>query len=201
MNEIGPGLWHWTARHPHIGSEVSSYYLLSERVLIDPLIPPEGIEWFDQNGAPEHVLLTNRHHDRDSWRLHEAFGCTVHCVRNGLYELDGRGPVEAFDFGDELPGGVVVHEVDAICPDETALHITGHGALACADGVVRFRVGDELAFVPDSLMDEPEDTKRGLREAYERLLDLDFDLLLLAHGQPVVGGGREALRKFVADAV
>jgi hypothetical protein len=201
MNEIGPGLWHWTARHPHIGSEVSSYYLLSERVLIDPLIPPEGIEWFDQNGAPEHVLLTNRHHDRDSWRLHEAFGCMVHCVRNGLYELDGRGPVEAFDFGDELPGGVVVHEVDAICPDETALHITGHGALACADGVVRFRAGDELAFVPDSLMDEPEDTKRGLREAYERLLDLDFDLLLLAHGQPVVGGGREALRKFVADAV
>jgi hypothetical protein len=200
MNEIGPGLWHWTARHPHIGSEVSSYYLLSERVLIDPLIPPEGIEWFDQNGAPEHVLLTNRHHDRDSWRLHEAFGCTVHCVRNGLYELDGRGPVEAFDFGDELPGGVVVHEVDAICPDETALHITGHGALACADGVVRFRAGDELAFVPDSLMDEPEDTKRGLREAYERLLDLDFDLLLLAHGQPVVGGGRDALRKFVADA-
>jgi hypothetical protein len=73
--------------------------------------------------------------------------------------------------------------------------------LACADGVVRFRAGDELAFVPDSLMDEPEDTKRGLREAYERLLDLDFDLLLLAHGQPVVGGGREALRKFVADAV
>jgi hypothetical protein len=200
MNEIGPGLWHWTARHPHIGSEVSSYYLLSERVLIDPLIPPEGIEWFDQNGAPEHVLLTNRHHDRDSWRLHEAFGCTVHCVRNGLYELDGRGPVEAFDFGDELPGGVVVHEVDAICPDETALHITGHGALACADGVVRFRAGDELAFVPDSLMDEPEDTKRGLREAYERLLDLDFELLLLAHGQPVVGGGRDALRKFVAAA-
>jgi hypothetical protein len=200
MNEIAPGLWHWRARHHHIGSEVSSYYLADERVLIDPMIPPEGIEWFDQNGAPEHVLLTNRHHDRDSWRLHEAFGCTVHCVRNGLYELDGRGPVEAFDFGDQLPGRVVVHEVDAICPDETALHITGHGALACADGVVRSRAGGELAFVPDSLMDEPEDTKRGLREAYERLLDLDFDLLLLAHGQPVVGGGREALRKFVADA-
>jgi hypothetical protein len=200
MNEIAPGLWHWTARHEHISSEVSSYYLLSERVLIDPMIPAEGVEWFEKNGAPEHVLLTNRHHDRHSWRLREAFGCTVHCVRNGLYELEGRGPVEPFDFGDELPGGVVVHEVDAICPDETALHITGHGALACADGVIRSSDGDELAFVPDWLMDEPEDTKRGLREAYERLLELDFDVLLLAHGQPVVSDGKQALRKFVADA-
>jgi hypothetical protein len=200
MNEIAPGLWHWTARHEHISSEVSSYYLLSERVLIDPMIPAEGIEWFEDNGAPEHVLLTNRHHDRHSWRLREAFGCSVHCVRDGLYELEGRGPVEPFDFGDELPGGVVVHEVDAICPDETALHITGHAALACADGVIRSGAGGELAFVPDWLMDEPEDTKRGLREAYERLLELDFDVLLLAHGQPVVSDGKQALRKFAADA-
>jgi|SRR5690242_14466972 hypothetical protein len=200
MNEIAPGLWHWTVRHDHIRSEVSSYYLLSERVLIDPMVPAEGIEWFQENGTPEHVLLTNRHHDRHSWRLREAFGCSVHCIRNGLHELDGRGPVEPFDFGDELPGGVIVHEVDAISPDETALHIKGHGALACADGVIRSGDRGELAFVPDSLMDDPEDTKRGLRQAYERLLDLDFDVLLLAHGQPVVRDGKEALRKFVADA-
>ena len=199
MNEIAPGLWHWTAQHRHISWEVSSYYLLSERVLIDPMLPPEGLEWFEQNGAPEHVLLTNRHHDRDSWRLREAFGCSVHCVRNGLYELAGRGPVEPFDFGDELPGGVVVHEVDAISPDETALHVTGHGALACADGVIRSGGTGELGFVPDSLMDDPQNTKRGLRQAYEGLLDLDFDILLLAHGRPVVTGGKETLRKFVAD--
>ncbi|HEX4672473.1 MAG TPA: MBL fold metallo-hydrolase [Solirubrobacteraceae bacterium] len=200
MNEIAPGLWHWTARHDHIGSKVSSYYLLSEGVLIDPMIPAEGIEWFEENGTPEHVLLTNRHHDRHSWRLRDAFGCSVHCIRNGVHELDGRGPVEPFDFGDELPGGVVVHEVDAIAPDETALHITGHGALACGDGVVGGASSGELRFVSDSLMDAPEDTKRGLRQAYQRLLDLDFDVLLLAHGQPVVTGGKEALRKFVADA-
>ena len=200
MNEIAPGLWHWTAEHRHISWEVSSYYLLSERVLIDPMLPAEGLEWFEQNGAPEHVLLSNRHHDRDSWRLRDAFGCEVHCIRNGLYELEGRGPVEPFDFGDELPGGVVVHEVDAICPDETALYIAGHRALACADGVIRSSAGGGLEFVPDSLMDEPEDTKRGLRQAYERLLGLDFDALLLAHGRPMPTGGKAALRKFVADA-
>jgi hypothetical protein len=200
MIEIASGLWHWTARRESIGAEVSSYYLESERVLIDPMIPPEGLEWFEQHGAPEHAVLTNRHHDRDAWRLNESFGTTVHCIRNGLYELEGRGPVEAFGFGDELPGDISVHEVDAICPDETALHIPRHRALACADGVVRWGDGDELGFVPDFLMDEPEQTKHGLCDAYRRLLDLDFDLLLLAHGDPVVGGARDALRAFVDGA-
>jgi hypothetical protein len=200
MVEIAPGLWHWTARRESIGADVSSYYLERERVQIDPMIPPEGLEWFERHDAPEHAILTNRHHDRDSWRLHEAFGSTVHCIRNGVDELEGRGPVEAFDFGDELPGRIYVYEVGAICPDETALHIPRHRALACADGVVRWGSGEELQFVPDFLMDEPEQTKRRLRDAYRGLLELDFDLLLLAHGGPVIGDAQDALRAFVDGA-
>jgi glyoxylase-like metal-dependent hydrolase (beta-lactamase superfamily II) len=195
MREIGPGLWHWTARHEHIGIDVSSYYLEADRVAIDPMLPDEGLEWFEARGAPEHVLLTNRHHDRHSWDLRDAFGSAVHCVRNGVYELEGRGPVESFEFGDELPGAARVYEVDAICPDETALHIPAHDALACADGVVHYE--GSLTFVPDRFMDEPQETKRRLREAYGRLLDLDFELLLLAHGAPLVGGAKQTLREFV----
>jgi glyoxylase-like metal-dependent hydrolase (beta-lactamase superfamily II) len=199
VREISPGIWHWTARHDHIGMEVSSYYLAAERVVLDPMIPSDGIEWFEQHGPPEHVLLTNRHHDRQAWKLNERYGSTVHCVRNGLYELEGRGPAEPFDFGDELPGGAVAYEVDAICPDETALHLPAHGALACADGVIHYR--GELAFVPEQYMDDPEGTKRGLREAYARLLGLDFDTLLVAHGSPLVGGAKQALAQFAgADA-
>ncbi|MHB1567693.1 MAG: hypothetical protein ACYCXW_02550 [Solirubrobacteraceae bacterium] len=198
MHELAPGLWHWTARHPHHGHEVSSYYLLAERVAIDPLLPAEGIAWFEQHEAPvEHVLMTNRHHDRDAWKLHEAFGCEVHCVVNGVHELTGRGPVIPFAFGDELPGGITAHEVGAICPDEGALYIPAHRALAVADGVVRWPGVEGLTFVPDSLMDDPVETKAALRDAYRRLLDLDFDLLLLAHGEPVTSGGKQALASFV----
>jgi hypothetical protein len=177
--------------------EVSSYYLPRERVLIDPMIPAQGLAWFEEHGTPEHVLLTNRHHDRNAWRLRKVFGCTVHCVSSGAHELEGRGPVAAFEFGDELPGGIVAHEVDAICPDETALHLPAHRALACADGVVRWPPEDELAFVPDPLMDDPERTKAGLRDAYRRLLGLDFDHLLLAHGDPILGDGKESLCAFI----
>ena len=45
-------------------------------------------------------------------------------------------------------------------------------------------------------MDNPEETKAALRDAYRRLLDLDFDHLLLAHGDPVVTSGKQALRTF-----
>jgi hypothetical protein len=195
MQELLPGLWHWTARHEHIGSEVSSYYLAGERVVLDPMLPPGGMRWFEEVGAPEHVVLSNRHHDRHAWQLRDAFGVEVHCIANGCHEIADRGPVTPFEFGDTLPGGITVHEVGAICPDETALHLAAYRALACADGVVGWPGHDGLTFVPDSLMDDPETTKRLLRDAYRRLLELDFDLLLLAHGQPR-GDGHRALQAF-----
>ena len=46
-------------------------------------------------------------------------------------------------------------------------------------------------------MDDPERTRAGLREAYRRLLDLDFDRLLLAHGDPIVHGAKDELAAFV----
>ena len=46
-------------------------------------------------------------------------------------------------------------------------------------------------------MDDPEETKAGLRAAFTTLLELDFDRLLLAHGQPILAGGKQALAAFV----
>jgi hypothetical protein len=199
MQEIVEGLWHWTAERERIHADVSSYYLLAERVLLDPMLPPGRTSWFTEQGSePEHIVLTNRHHDRDAWRLREAFGCEVHCIANGCHELAGRGPVTPFEFGDELPGGIIACEIGAICPDETALHIPRYESLACADGIVRWPGVDGLTFVPDRLMDDPEDTKRALRDAYRALLELEFDRLLLAHGAPVASGAKRALRTFVA---
>ena len=63
--------------------------------------------------------------------------------------------------------------------------------------MVRWGAGEQLTFVPDWLMDDPEQTKQQLRDAYRRLLELEFDLLLLAHGDPVVGDAHEALASFV----
>ena len=195
MQEIAPGIWHWKAPHPRIRMEVSSYFLPGQGVLLDPLVPDAELDRLEELGPPRDILLTNRHHWRDCQKLADRFGLTVRAPRTGMHEFADDDPVEPYDFGETLAGGAVtVHEVGSICPDEAALHIPAVSALAVADGVVSY---DGLRFVPDNLMDDPEDTKAGLREAYGRLAsELEFDNLLVAHGEPLVGGAREQLREF-----
>lgn len=198
MEEIAAGIWHWTARHPRIGVDVSSYFLAGPGVLLDPMAPDDVVDRLKQLGPPGEIVLTNRHHWRDCQKLVQRFGIPARAPRVGMHEFESGQPVEPYDFGDELAGGAVrMHEVGAICPDESALHAPEARALALADGAIRYT--DELHFVPDNLMDEPEQTKAALRAAYARLAEeLDFEHLLLAHGSPIVGAGREALRRFAA---
>ena len=116
-----------------------------------------------------------------------------------MHEFECGPKVEGFAFGEELAPGITAHQLGAICPDDTAPHIrTGGGALAFADGLTRPR-GGGLAFVPGFLMgDDPSAVRAGLHETLRGLLDLDFDSLLFAHGEPLIGGGKVALREFVA---
>jgi hypothetical protein len=200
MQEILAGVYHWTAVHPKIHAEVSSYWLDEHGVLIDPLIPPDGgVDWFAQREVePSAIVLSNRHHYRQSGELAQAFGCPVYCNRAGLHEFTHGEQVKGFEIGEELPGGIVAYELDAICADDTALYIPAKRAVSIADGVVRGgphgRAGP-LGFVPDSLMDDPPATKRALLAACTRLLSgLDFEHLLLAHGGPLIGDGRAQLQ-------
>jgi len=203
MREILPGVFHWEAAHPRIHARVSSYWLEDGGVAIDPLLPEaEGIDWFAGRGTrPQAVLLSNRHHHRHAGSLQQAFDCPVYCNREGLHEFTHGESVTAFDPGDELPGGVRAERVGAICPDETALYLPARRAVVIADAAVRGgldRSIGELGFVPDSLMDDPPATKRALLDALARLLaELDFEHLLLTHGTPLVGDGRELLQDLV----
>jgi glyoxylase-like metal-dependent hydrolase (beta-lactamase superfamily II) len=202
VNEILPGVVHWRARHPNLHSEVDSWWLAGSGVLIDALVPPDvGLEWFaSQDVSPSAIVLSNRHHYRGAAEFRERFGCSVHVPRAGLHEFGAdRQPVDAYDPGDELPGGLVVHEIGSLCPDDMALHLPAAQAVFFADGVVVWRGGD-VGFVPDSLMDDPERTKRGLVASLRRLLDdvPDFRHVLMAHGGPVLDEGRAKLEALVA---
>lgn len=199
MHEIIPGVWHWTTLHERWEIEISSYLLAAERVLIDPCIPDEGIDALAAMCEPAAILLTNRHHYRHSGQLAERFGCRVRCNEAGLHEFTEGEPVDGFAPGETLPGDVIAMQVGAICPDETALYSPRHRAIAMADGLVRMPIEGPLGFVPEALMDDPAATKRGLIEAFRRLLDLEFDHLLLAHGGPIVGTGRDELARFVVE--
>ena len=198
MNELFPGLLHWTAMHPGIETEVSSHYYEPGAVLFDPLEPEGGLGFLDGRTRPERIVLTCRHHLRDTADLSERFEATVHCNELGLHEFERSGlHVKGFRPGDTVAPGVQALQMGSLAPDDTAmvLDVPG-GALLFADALLHY--GDEVAFVPDSLMgDDPDADKRGMLDSMDALLERDFDTLLFAHGDPIVGGGHEVLRRFV----
>jgi hypothetical protein len=202
MQEILPGIFHWTRAHPKIKIHVSSYYLEPERVLIDPLIPDEGIEWFADR-PPENIYLSIRHHYRQCTEFAERYGCETWCVEQGMHEFTHGEIVRAFGFGDTLPGNVRAIEIGSICPDEGTLYIEREGGcVVLADGCVKLDDGP-LQFVPDSLLgDDPEAVKAGLRTAYLRLLEgYSFQHVLLSHGGPLIGDGRDRLAEFARASI
>jgi hypothetical protein len=194
IEEILPGVHHWTQVHPRIQARVHSHLVEPSGTVIDPLVPDEGIDWFDGRGV-RRVVLSNRHHLRQAELFADRFDCSILCHESGLREFE-RGPlVEGFPFEAHLADDVTALEMDAICSDDTALHIdAGDGALLFADAIVN---RDGLGFVSDSLIgDDPADVKRRVRERAATLCGRAFDHLLFAHSKPLIGGGKRALRRF-----
>lgn len=194
MDEVIPGVWHWTAVHPRIETEVSSHFVAGSGTAIDPLLPEEGIEWFEGRGV-QRVLLSNRHHLRHAEALAKRFGCPILCHEAGLHEFEGGPDVQGFGFGERLAADVTALEMGAICPEDTVLRIdAGDGALLFADALIHYGA---LGFVPDKLIgDDAEGVKARVRERAAALAEEEFDHLLFAHGTPLIGGGRDSLRAF-----
>jgi glyoxylase-like metal-dependent hydrolase (beta-lactamase superfamily II) len=196
MEEILAGIFHWKVEHPRIKIDVDCHFVAASGTAIDPLLPPEGIEWFEGRNLQQ-VVLSNRHHLRHGAQLAERFGCPILCHEAGLHEFEAGPSVDGFAFGDRIAADVVALEMDAICPEDTVLRIeAGEGALLFADSLVHY---GEVGFVPDNLIgDDPETVKRQIRARCGQLLDESFEHLLFAHGDPIVGGGREALQAIAA---
>jgi hypothetical protein len=192
MQEITPELRHWSAVHPNLGMEVSSYWLPGLRVLLDPLAVPDEVDGIDE------IVLSNRHHRRDAFEARERFGATLRVPRSGLHDFASDDPIEPYDYGEPLAGGAITpYLVTEVWPDDGALHIPSQSALAIADTVINDNL--QLEFVPDRYLGDPTEEKPAIRDGLAQLAnELDFSHLLLAHGPPIVGDGRERLREFAA---
>jgi hypothetical protein len=198
MQEIVPGIHHWTTFRDTIGTDVSSYWVQPAGVLVDPMVPDEGLEAFEALAVrPQQVVLTTGLHTRHAERFADAFSIPIRAPREAAERLGDRLTFEPYTDHEELAPAVHAVHIGVLCPDEYALHIAvAEGAIALADGL--YHEGGELGFFDDDLLgDDPEAVKRGLVEQFRALLERDFDHLLFAHGDPIVGGGKRALRAFV----
>jgi hypothetical protein len=192
MQELTPEIRHWTAVHPNIGWVVSSYWLPGLRVLLDPLEVPAEVEDVAE------IVLSNRHHKRSAFEARERFGAVVRVPRSGMQDFSEDDAVEPYEFGEPFANGAITaYQVTELWPDDGALHIPSLDALAIADTVLND--GDGLAFMPEGCFDDLAVERRSIREGLSRLADeLDFQHLLLAHGNPLIGDGRAKLLEFAS---
>jgi hypothetical protein len=168
VRELRPGLWRWTARHPEWDDRVvASAYLETANaiVLVDPLVPRgEEARFFaalDRDVArakrPVAVVLTNPWHRRSADELAQRYDARV--------VVGGDG---------SLPGGLAAYP-GGMQPEDVVIHVPSHRAI----------------FTGDTLLDNdlcPEDWLAEGRTHHvaclTRVVELDADLIVPAHGEP-----------------
>ena len=199
LREIVPGIFHWTALHEPIRAPVSSYYVQPAGVVLDPKVPDEGLDALP--GRPQQVVLTSGHHLRDGQRFAEAFDIPIRASSAAAAHIGDAAAIEPLYDGDvqRTLGLRQRPDVDRRHARRDLVAV-GEGAIAFGDALNRY--GEALSFLPDGLLgDDPQRVKEALRQALKGLLTRDFDHLLFAHGDPLVGGGKSALRDFIASPV
>jgi hypothetical protein len=207
MEELRPGLFRWTTRHPDWTPEeggpdgwdpiVASYlYESADGVLLfDPLLADESPEWDElsarvERRGPPHVLLTLFWHVRSTPAVAARYPGTrvwAHDRMPWIEETRKRVEVtDAFALENTLPAGVEARE-----PREVVYWVPEHGALVAGDVLL----GTAEGGVRPTPWLGHQMTAEELRLNLRALLDLPIELLLLTHGDPVLENGRSALAR------
>jgi hypothetical protein len=211
MENITEGLWRWTARHPEwhpgeFGAEVAGFAADARDgtlLLIDPLLPPDPepvLHVLDERaGAAKRVaiLISIPYHVRSSEELWKRYRndaeVTIHGHRACTKRLKDKKAFREIDPAVPLPAGVTAHAIGKPRRYETPLHLPSHSALVFGDAVAE--TDGRLVMWSADKVDAKVD--RFYRERFaptlEPLLELDFDRVLVTHGQPVMKNGRKAL--------
>jgi glyoxylase-like metal-dependent hydrolase (beta-lactamase superfamily II) len=194
MREIVPDVQTWSVFSPDKGYAFNGYAVSTEdgTVLVDPPDPgDDGWGTIDLLEPFAGVWVTNRNHSRAAAAVRERYGLTVWAHEADADRLEA-GADRTVSGGETIPGEIEVLHVPGKSPGEIAFHLPRSRALIVGDVVIGVPPG-ELSTYPDEVIED-----RGrLLESAARLLELDFDALLLCDGEPLPLGGREKLREFV----
>jgi hypothetical protein len=186
--ELVPGVWYWHVHDGRIDFVSCAYAVATPEgaVLIDPL--PLADEPFARLGKVAAIVLDAGSHQRSAWRLRRELGAPVYAPalsRELDEEPDGR-----YGDGDDLPGGLHAVFTPGAGTTQHTLLLPGPPAVAFVPDLLLRPPGAELALIPDEYAYDPA----GARASATALLDLDFEVLCLAHGEPVTENAKAALR-------
>jgi hypothetical protein len=187
MRDVEPGLWLWRQPHPDWEEgadwepDVASFAVESRGVamLLDPLAPPPGARdvWTRIDALqPSVVVVLKPDHVRDVDLFARWYGAAAYGPNLFWRDDVPRTELRPVRPGDELPGGVRAHH-DGRGVMETPVYLPEQRALVFADGMT----------APDGelrVWATPWHEERTL-PALRALLSLDFEHVLVSHGEPV----------------
>ena len=187
IRDVAPGLWIWRVDHPdwapHVDWEpaVTSTCVESrgEVVVLDALVPETGADavWARlDTRPPTTAVVLKPDHVRSVDQIVERYGARA--FGPSLFWRDDipETELEPIEPGSELPGGLVAL-YDGRGRNETPLWLPDQRALVFADALTE-RGGDLRVW------GTPWHEERVL-PALGAMLDLPFEHVIVAHGEPV----------------
>lgn len=185
--------WPWFSE-PH-GYNFNGHFIChpSGNLCIDPVEPTEEDLGEMARRGVAHILITNRNHGRAANVIRARTGARTaihpadapHARKEGTM-LDGE-----LNLGAKV-GPFVVVGAPGKSPGEVVLHWPDRKILLVGDAVVGQPSG-RCKLLPDKVVDDPA----LLRESVRGLLALEFDILLVGDGDPILYSAKERLRELV----
>jgi glyoxylase-like metal-dependent hydrolase (beta-lactamase superfamily II) len=195
MREILTGIftWPWFSE-PH-GYNFNGHFIkhANGNLCIDPVQPSdEDLSEMARQGVAR-ILITNRNHSRAANQIRARTGArtAIHALDAAHARTEGAELDDELKIGDKV-GPFVVVGAPGKSLGEVVLHWPERKILLAGDAVVGDPPG-RCKLLPDKVVDDPA----RLRETARGLLALDFDILLVGDGEPILQGARERLRELV----
>ena len=185
--------WPWFSE-PH-GYNFNGHFIrhAGRNLCVDPVEPSEEVLAELARQGVARILITNRNHSRAANKIRTRTG-----ARTAIHPADApHARKEGAELDDELnPGDKVGPFVVIDSPGkslgEVVLHWPERRILLVGDAVVGDPPG-RCKLLPDKVVDDPA----RLRDSARGLLALDFDILLVGDGVPILQSAKERLRELV----
>lgn len=197
MRELLSGVFTWPWFSERHGYDFNGTFLLHEagNLCIDPVEPnPSVVELFAKQGV-EQILITNRNHVRAANSVRQRTGAPVAIhAADAAYAREQGAHIDATLVVGERVGPFRIIGLPGKSPGEVALHDPVRRYLVVGDAVIGNPPG-ALSLLSPRVIDDPA----ALRESVRRLLELDFDAIVVGDGVPIPEGAHQRLEELVAS--
>ncbi|MBO9533992.1 MAG: hypothetical protein J7513_13560 [Solirubrobacteraceae bacterium] len=215
--ELVPGLWYWTTRHPEwhpgeFGAEVGAYAVADgdDLILVDPLLPHDAAEAdalltrLDAlaDGRQVTVAITIGYHVRSSEALATRYRhAEIRGPKQCASRLEDPSRLTVPVLGEAGPAGISVLHVGKPRRAELPLWLPSHRAIVFGDALVTAAPGELRMWAHDPVDAKVEAFYRDqFAPTLAPLVALGAEHVLTTHGPPIIGNGTAALKSCAAAA-